>query len=49
MGLTKQAKTLCKSQVALLFTMLKGIALSAAQSRHRPTSIKGALLQGYSD
>ena len=24
MGLTKQAKTLCKSQVALLFMMLKG-------------------------
>jgi len=24
MGLTKQAKTLCRSQVALLFTMLKG-------------------------
>ena len=24
MGLTKQAKTLCKSQIVLLFTMLKG-------------------------
>ena len=43
MGLTKQAKTLCKSQVALLFTMLKGTRYPLRNRAIALLSIKAGL------
>ena len=43
MGLTKQAKTLCKSQVALLFTMLKGTRYPLRNRVIAQLSIKAGL------
>ena len=37
MGLTKQAKTLCKGQVALLFMMLKGTRYRIKRVRQNDT------------
>jgi integrase len=43
MGLTKQAKTLCKGQVALLFTMLKGTRYPLRNRAIALLSIKAGL------
>jgi integrase/recombinase XerD len=43
MGLTKQAKTRCKSQVALLFTMLKGTRYPLRNRVIAQLSIKAGL------
>jgi len=44
MGLTKLAKTLCKSQVALLFTMLKG---TRYPQRNRVIALLSILVFAY--